>query len=78
MNEFFSVFPNGKPASCLEDLKKFSVKELLGKKGPLPFFVVNNQSQSQQLPLDSFMDHTTCCTYKAAFFPSTLKSNLEK
>ena len=51
MDDFFSVFPNGKPASCLEDLKKFSVKELLGKKqtfwwGPLPFFVVNNQSHS--------------------------------
>ena len=23
--------------------------------------------QSQQLPSDSFMDHTTCCTYKAVF-----------
>ena len=24
--------------------------------------------QSQQLPSDSFLDHTTCCTYKAVFF----------
>ena len=24
--------------------------------------------QSQQLPSDSFLDHTTCCTYKTVFF----------
>ena len=24
--------------------------------------------QSQQLPSDSFLDHTACCTYKAVFF----------
>ena len=31
------------------------------------FLVVANQLQSQQLPSNSFMNHTTCCTYKSVF-----------
>ena len=61
-DEFISVCPNGKSSSCLEKLRKFSVKELQGilkhyyenisgKKQtfwwkPLPFSVVANQSYS--------------------------------
>ena len=30
MDELISVCPNGKPASCLEDFRKFLVKELSG------------------------------------------------
>ena len=62
IDEFISVCPNRKPASCLEDLRTFSVKELpgilkhyyeniSGKKQtfwwePLLFSVVANQSYS--------------------------------
>ena len=84
MDEFISVCPNGKPASCLEDLRKFSVKELQGilkhyhenvsgKKADLlmrTFAIFSRcqpKLQPQQLPSDSFMDHTTCCAYKAVF-----------
>ena len=84
MDEFILVCPNGKPASCVEDLRKFSVKELQGilkhyhenisgKKADLLMrtFAIFSRCQptlrSQQLLSDSFMDHTTCCTYKAVF-----------
>ena len=79
MDEFIPVSPNGKPALCLEDLRKFSVKELQGKLKHyhenisekktdllMRIFVIfccyQPKLQSQQLPSDSLMDHTTCCT----------------
>ena len=84
MDEFISVCPNGKPASCLEDLRKFSVKELqrilkfyheniFGKKADLLMkaFPISSRCQpklqSLQLPSGSFVDHNTCCNYKAVF-----------
>ena len=76
---YFSM-SNRKPASYLEDLRKFSVKDLQGilkhyheniseKMQTFwwePFTIFGRcqpKLQSQQLPSDSFMDHTTSCTY---------------
>ena len=84
MDEFISVCPNAKPASCLENFRKFSANELQGilkqyheniprKKADLLmrtfaiFCCVQPKLQSQKLPSDSFMYHTTCCSYKAVF-----------
>ena len=59
MGEFFSVFPHGKPASCVEDFEKFSAsnnieaynENISGKKADLlmrtlTILVVSNQSCS--------------------------------
>ena len=95
MDEFISVCPKVKPASCLEDFRKFSVKKLqeilkhcheniLGKTADLLmrtfaiFCCFEPKLHSQQLPIDSFMDHTICCTYNAVFsreFSNTIWKN---
>ena len=78
MDEFIPVSPNGEPASCLEDFRKFSVKKLQeiskhynenmsGKKRDLLMRTLAIFLWSQYLPSDSFMDHTTCWTYEAVF-----------
>ena len=75
LDEFISVYPNEKPASCLECFRKFSVKEL---QGILKHYHVNISGKKADLVMRTFaifclfqpklnLDHTTCCTYRAGF-----------
>ena len=69
MDGFISVCLDGKPTSCFEDFRNFSVKEL---QGILKHYHENISGKKADLLMRTFAIfsrcyHTTCCTYKAVF-----------
>ena len=72
------------PVKELQEILKHYRENILGKKVDhlMKIFTIfcrfQPKLQTQQLPSDSFMDHTICFTYKVAFSRELSKCSMEK